>query len=145
MKIPSMEEELIEKYLLNQKISSGGKWYPRYCTPRHHIAILVPYRNREEHLKQFLYHIHPILARQELSYGIYVIEPVTNVTFNRGLLFNAGFIESNKDNKDRWQCHVYHDVDLLPEDDRALYSCPEFPTHLAHRISSHGYKYNLIS
>lgn len=140
MNVPNLEESLIEKYLSNQNITYGGKWFPKTCQPNHHVAILVPYRDREVHFKQFLYHVHPVLARQELSYAVYVIEPVANITFNRGLLFNAGFIESNKDSGGKWHCHVYHDVDLLPEDDRTLYGCPKFPTHLAHRISSHGYK-----
>ena len=87
------------------------------------------------HLRQFLFHIHPILARQELSYGIYVIEPVGNITFNRGLLFNAGFIESNKESGNKWQCHAYHDVDLLPEDDRTLFSCPQNPSQLSRFIN----------
>ncbi len=53
-----------------------------------------------------------VYARQELSYGIYLIEPVANITFNRGMLMNIGFIESNKDSNEKWQCHSYHDVDL---------------------------------
>ena len=87
--------------------------------------------------------MHPLLSRQELSYGIYLIEPVANITFNRGILLNAGFIESNKLSEDKWECHAYHDVDLLPEYDYAPYSCPEYPTHLSHIISSHGYKYKI--
>ena len=132
--------EQIEKELSIQNITHGGKWSPKDCIPQHHVAILIPYRNREDHLMQILYHLHPILARQELSYGIYLIEPVPGITFNRGILLNAGFIESNKDSNDTWQCHAYHDVDLLPEYDIAPYSCPQLPTHLAHLISSHGYK-----
>jgi hypothetical protein len=120
--------------LSRQNITHGGKWSPSNCEPRHHVAILIPYRDRKKHLKQFLLHMHPIFARQELSYGIYLIEPVANITFNRGLLMNIGFIESNKDGNDKWQCHAYHDVDLLPEDDRTPYSCPEYPTHLSHKI-----------
>lgn len=85
--------------------------------------------------------MHPIFARQELSYGIYLIEPVANITFNRGLLMNIGYIESNKDSNDTWQCHSYHDVDLLSEDDRTLYTCPNSPVHLSHRISKFNYKY----
>jgi hypothetical protein len=118
-----------------------GLWSPSDCIAKHHVAILIPYRDREDHLKQFLFHMHPLLARQELSYGIYLIEPVANITFNRGILLNAGFIESNKQSRDKWECHAYHDVDLLPEYDYAPYSCPEYPTHLSHIISSHGYRY----
>jgi hypothetical protein len=33
---------------------------------------------------------------------------------------NVGFVEANK--LYNWQCFVFHDVDLLPEDDRNVYS-----------------------
>ena len=123
-----------------QDISMGGKWSPKNCEARSHVAIIVPYRDREMNLKRFLVHMHPILARQELSYGIYLIEPVSNITFNRGMLMNIGFIESNKDSNDLWQCHVYHDVDLISEDDRTLYTCSESPLHLSERIDIYNYR-----
>jgi hypothetical protein len=84
--------------------------------------------------------MHPVFARQELSYGIYLIEPIANITFNRGILLNAGFIESNKDNDNKWKCHAFHDVDMISEDDRTLYYCPENPTHMSHRISKYNYE-----
>jgi hypothetical protein len=83
--------------------------------------------------------MHPLFARQQIEYGIYVIELVQNLPFNRGLIFNVGFIESNKDSNDTWDCHSYHDVDLISEDDRTLYHCPNNPTHLASRISKFNY------
>ncbi len=135
---------MIEKYLSKQNISPGGKWYPKNCKPRHHVAILITYRDRMDHLKQILYHLHPILARQELSYGIYLIEPVANINWNKGILFNAGFIESNKDSRNQWECYVLHDIDMLPEDDRIPYSCPEFPTHLSHKINEWNYEYVIL-
>jgi hypothetical protein len=41
------------------------------------IAIIIPYRDRHEHLITLLYYLHPILQRQQLDYKIYVTEQVT--------------------------------------------------------------------
>lgn len=49
--------------------------------------------------------------------------------FNRAMLFNVGYAEAMRDQE--WECFIFHDVDLLPEDDRNLYSCPETPRHMS--------------
>ena len=36
--------------------------------------------------------------------------------FNRGMLLNIGFTEAMKDQE--WDCFIFHDVDLLPENDK---------------------------
>jgi hypothetical protein len=84
--------------------------------------------------------MHPFLAKQQLDYGIYLVEPVDNVTFNRGLLMNIGFAEALEDKENDWQCFAFHDVDLLPEDDRNLYSCPESPRHMSSAVSTLNYR-----
>ncbi len=45
--------------------------------------------------------------------------------FNRASLFNAGFLEASAGGD--FDCFVFHDVDLLPEDDRVYYGCPSAP------------------
>ena len=107
----------------------GGVGYPEACTARYRVAIIIPYRNREEHLKILLHHLHPVLQRQELHYGIYVINQAEETKFNRAMLFNVGYVESLKE--ENWDCFVFHDVDHLTEDDRNLYWCPTQPVHLA--------------
>ena len=54
---------------------------------------------------------------------------------------NIGFYEALHHSK--FDCFVFHDVDLLPEDDRNSYSCPEegFPRHLSVAINTFGYRY----
>jgi len=54
----------------------GGSWTPNNCTSRHRIAVVVPYRDRQQHLRVFLRHMHPFLQRQMLDYTIYVVEQV---------------------------------------------------------------------
>jgi hypothetical protein len=124
----------------------GGKWAPRECKARHKVALVIPYRDRERNLELFLEHMHPFLSKQQLDYGIYLIEPLGNVTFNRGLLMNIGFEEALKDELDDWSCFTFHDVDLLPEDERNIYSCPESPRHMSSAVSTMKYKlpYELI-
>ena len=60
--------------------------------------------------------MHPIFQRQQIDYRIFVIEQTPKEKLNRGLLMNIGFVEANK--IDNFDCFVFHDVDLVPEDDR---------------------------
>ena len=39
-----------------------------------------------------------------------------------------------------YQCFIFHDVDLLPEDDRNLYTCPIQPRHMSVSIDSFLYR-----
>ncbi len=55
------------------------------------------------------------------------------------MLFNVGFVEAMKLRPD-WQCFIFHDVDLLPEDDRNLYSCPKQPRHMSVAVDTLKYK-----
>lgn len=55
-------------------VSPGGQWRPKNCTSRDRVAIIIPYRNREYHLYIFLKNMHPMLQRQQIDYGIFVIE-----------------------------------------------------------------------
>jgi beta-1,4-galactosyltransferase 1 len=75
------------------------------------------FRDREDHLTIFLHHLHPILQRQQLNYQIFVIEQSPEEFFNRGALMNIGFVEALKVSED-FDCFVFHDVNLLSEDDR---------------------------
>ena len=51
--------------------------------------------------------------------------------FNRAMMFNIGFKMANNLTGSYWDCFIFHDVDLLPEDDRNLYTCPEQPRHMS--------------
>ncbi|XP_045522325.1 beta-1,4-N-acetylgalactosaminyltransferase bre-4-like [Pieris brassicae] len=76
--------------------------------------------------------MHPFLMKQKLEYRIFIIEQAGIDIFNRGRLFNAGFKEVMKLGK--WQCVIFHDVDLLPLDDRILYTCPIWPRNMCGTI-----------
>ncbi|XP_078604205.1 beta-1,4-galactosyltransferase 2-like [Branchiostoma floridae x Branchiostoma japonicum] len=119
----------------------GGKWKPSTIDSSitsEKIAVLVPYRDREEHLKTFLSYIHPFLQRQGRYYGIYVIEQHGDEPlFCKGLLFNIGFNAALED--DDYDCFIFHDVDLIPEEDRNLYTCKDSPRHLSVAIDKFNY------
>lgn len=67
------EPEIIKQ---NPELLAGGSWRPTGCTARHKVAVIVPYRDRREHLRILLSHLHPILQRQQLDYTIFVVEQV---------------------------------------------------------------------
>ncbi|KAG9330887.1 hypothetical protein JZ751_021814 [Albula glossodonta] len=67
-------EEVERNLLQDPTLLAGGKWTPTDCIPRWKVAILVPFRNRHEHLPILLRHLIPMLQRQRLQFGIYVIE-----------------------------------------------------------------------
>ena len=111
-------------------VEIGGHYHPTTCLARHKIAIIVPYRDRLDILKHFLYHTHQIVQRQQLDYRIYVCEQAYNKTFNKGIVMNGCFKEILKLQPDT-PCFIMHDVDLLLIDDRNMYTCPIFPRHLS--------------
>ncbi|MCL4131884.1 UNVERIFIED_CONTAM: hypothetical protein GTU68_054167 [Idotea baltica] len=63
-----------------------------------------------------------------------------SLPFNRGRLLNVGFVESKDDGP--FDCLIFHDIDLLPEDDRHMYHCSVMPRHLG--VTSSKYKYRFF-
>lgn len=116
-----------------------GGWYrPVECNAKDRVAIIIPFRDREEHLPVLLKNLHPMLMRQQVNYGIFVVEETKADPFNRASLMNVGFLEANK--MANWDCFIFHDVDLIPLDDRNLYRCPEQPRHMSVAIDVFDYK-----
>jgi hypothetical protein len=50
----------------------------------------------------------------------------------------VGFWEAMQE--EDWDCIFFHDVNLLPEDDRNLYTCDIFPAHVSVAIDKFNYK-----
>uniref|UniRef100_A0A2I3G867 Beta-1,4-galactosyltransferase n=1 Tax=Nomascus leucogenys TaxID=61853 RepID=A0A2I3G867_NOMLE len=101
------------------------------------VAVLIPFRNRHEHLPIFFLHLIPMLQKQRLEFAFYVIEQTGTQPFNRAMLFNVGFKEAMKDSV--WDCVIFHDVDHLPENDRNYYGCGEMPRHFAAKLDKYMY------
>lgn len=97
------------------------------------LAIVVPYRDREDHLKRFIPSIESCDFLDGIDYEILIVEQEEGKPFNRGKLLNVGAI----------QCHTasyycFHDVDMLPLVSDYSY-CPN-PTHLAAEAEQFGFK-----
>ncbi|KAI8520898.1 lactose synthase [Branchiostoma belcheri] len=122
----------------NPDVRLGGKWRPPNCTARHKVAIVIPFRDRETHLQVLLKHLHPILQRQQLDYGVYVVEQYGNGTFNKATLMNIAYVFALSE--DDYRCFIFHDVDLLSEDDRNLYTCADQPKHLSVAVDTLKYR-----
>ncbi|KFQ08841.1 Beta-1,4-galactosyltransferase 4, partial [Leptosomus discolor] len=115
-----------------------GRYHPTECSALQRVAILIPHRNREKHLLYLLEHLHPFLQRQQLDYGIYVIHQAGSTKFNRAKLLNVGYLEALKEAN--WDCFIFHDVDLVPENDFNIYMCDRQPKHLVVGRNNTGYR-----
>lgn len=118
-------------------VKHGGHWEPVNCSNPDTVAILVPFRKRPEQLKVFLSHMHPIFQRQLLSYRVFVIEQVGQARFNKGAIYNIGFTKSLSYGD--FSCYIFHDVDLLCENDFNYYGCPTSPMHMSVAVDKFHY------
>nr|XP_060484234.1 beta-1,4-galactosyltransferase 5 [Panthera onca] len=130
-------DDIHEIFSRDPAIKLGGHWKPSDCVPRWKVAILIPFRNRHEHLPVLLRHLIPMLQRQRLRFAFYVVEQVGTQPFNRAMLFNVGFQEAMKDLD--WDCLIFHDVDHIPESDRNYYGCGQMPRHFATKLDKYMY------
>lgn len=129
--------EYIYEYELDH-VRYGGWWRPKNCTANQKTAIIIPIRNRANQLPVLLRHLIPVLTRHKLHFRIFVIEQDDRFGFNRAKLFNIGFREAKSFYP--FTCFVFHDVDLIPENDRIDYSCKQSPKHLAAGVSTFNYR-----
>lgn len=100
---------------------AGGRFQPNGCRSKHRIAIIIPFRDREIHLKIYLSNVIPKLRRQKVDFTIYVVEQAPGSHFNRGMMRNIGFAEARKIAD--YDCFIFNDVDSIFEDDRNLFQC----------------------
>ena len=58
--------------------------------------------------------------------------------FNKAAMMNIGFTEANK--MADFDCFIFHDVDMLPEDDRNIYVCSDQPRHVGSHVDKFKYQ-----
>jgi hypothetical protein len=92
-------------------VNKPGDADPRYDR---RLAIVVPYRDRAEHLAKFIPHMLTYFQRDKLdrqiAVTINIIEQFGNAPFSRGRLGNCGFLLT----RDTSDYICIHDVDYLP-------------------------------
>lgn len=95
-------------------------------TKKNKLGVIVPYRNRYEHLHIFKKVISSYLNFRGIDFELIIVEQDDAKLFNRGMLLNIGFVQAKK-----LKCNyvVFHDVDMLPID--VDYSYSDIPVHLA--------------
>ena len=105
---------------------------------KHKLGVCVPYRNREEHLKEFVPIVSKFLESKDIDFKIYFAHQVDDKLFNRGAMKNIAAKHAFEDGCDYI---VWHDIDMVPEDDTCDYSFPnDNPQHIAVRISQSDYQ-----
>lgn len=92
----------------------------------HKLGIIVPYRNRYEHLEAFKQSLINYFSDGRIDYELIIVEQDDAKLFNRGMLLNIGFTYAKK-----LKCDyvVFHDVDMIPLS--VDYSYSDTPLHLS--------------
>jgi hypothetical protein len=98
------------------------------------LLVIVPYRDRESHLKEFIPYITNTLTSQNIEYKILVVEQSPEKLFNRGLLCNIGFDLY----KNEFDYICIHDVDIIGENFDYRYE--PVITHLSARHKNRNYE-----
>ncbi len=94
------------------------------------LAVIVPYRDREHHLIEFVPALKKALFEQGVDFKIVVVEQAQGQPFNRGKLKNIGAHYVFQD----CDYFCFHDVDMLPI--KANYLCPSSPLRLIKKFET---------
>lgn len=97
------------------------------------LTIIVPYRNREMHLKKFIPHMNNFL-KNKINYNLVIVEQNNDKPFNRAKLLNVGFLENQESN---YFC--FHDIDMLPTDENCNYEFVDGVCKLSYYVSQFNF------
>ena len=106
---------------------------------KHKLGICIPYRNRKDHLDKLIPELSQYLKKKGINHKFYVGHQVDEKLFNRGAMKNIAAHYAFNDGCDYV---AWHDVDMVPHDNKCDYSYPEeTPIHIATKLS----KYKVFS
>jgi hypothetical protein len=92
------------------------------------LTVIVPFRDREQHLQQLIPPLTSVLAQQRLAHKVLIVEQLPGELFNRGRLLNIGMHHAAGYS----DYYCLHDVDAVPM--TADYRCPSQPLRLVHKF-----------
>ena len=96
----------------------------------HKLGVCVPYRNRELHLNEFIPKVGKFLKEAGIDFQMYFAHQIDDKLFNRGAMKNIAAKHAFEDGCDYV---VWHDIDMIPEDNSCDYSFPgDFPHRRNH-------------
>ena len=100
------------------------------------LAIIVPFRDRQDHLDIFVPHMHSFLKDKGIDYTIFIAEQTDDRPFNYGKLCNVVVKEISEE----YTYFAFHDIDMLPISDECDYGYPDVPIQLSTQVQVHKYK-----
>jgi hypothetical protein len=107
---------------------AGRVFRPLSFTADRRLTVVVPFRDRDEHLAQLVPALSVMLREQGVRRRIVVVEQEAGQPFNRGRLLNIGMQLT----ADATDYYCLHDVDAVPV--VANYACPSQPLRLVTRL-----------
>ena len=75
-------EQLVAE--LGAKMQAGGHYAPTTCRSREHLALIIPYRDREQNLYILLRNLLPFLWRQMVEFTVFLVEQVSRAQPRHG-------------------------------------------------------------
>ena len=104
---------------------------------KHKLGICIPYRNRKDHLDKLIPELSQYLKKKGINHKFYVGHQVDEKLFNRGAMKNIAAHYAFNDGCDYV---AWHDVDMVPHDNKCDYGYPEeTPIHIATKLSKYDF------
>ena len=80
----------------------------------------------------------PCNASNPIKNCVVICLKENDLLFNRGMLMNIGFLESQ--HFSNWDCYVFHDVDQIPQSEFNPYECINMPRHFVSGADNRNYR-----
>lgn len=102
--------------------------------------ILIPYRDRKEHLDYFIKNAWPLIDEHVNNPKLVILEQEEGKQFNRGKLLNVGF----KEYENQTKYFITHDVDVIPKKE-ALRIYNDINSDIIRIMNPHKYSLGCIT